>query len=77
MIVPLGVVVCLLVWKSAASLLARWRWAPTLLAAGFIVLFAVSNAASARVLEKAGLTFGRMVTLPGEETELKLFEINV
>ena len=35
------------------------------------------NASSIRVLEKAGFTFGRMVTLPGEETELKLFEINV
>jgi len=35
------------------------------------------NASSIRVLEKAGFTFRRMVTLPGEETELKLFEINV
>jgi RimJ/RimL family protein N-acetyltransferase len=35
------------------------------------------NTASIRVLEKAGLKFERMVKLPGEETELKLFEINV
>ena len=35
------------------------------------------NDGSIRVLKKAGFTFGRMVTLPGGETELKLFEINV
>lgn len=35
------------------------------------------NTGSIRVLEKAGLKFERMVTLPGEEAELKLFATNV
>ena len=35
------------------------------------------NIGSIRVLEKAGLKFERMVKLPGEDMELKLFAINV
>jgi RimJ/RimL family protein N-acetyltransferase len=35
------------------------------------------NAGSIRVLEKVGLKFVRFVTLPGEETELKLFATEV
>ncbi len=35
------------------------------------------NASSIRVLEKAGFTFGRMIQLAGDESELKLFGINV
>jgi len=50
MIVPLGVVVSLVTWRSVQPLLARMRWGPTLLAAGFYAVFAVSNAASAYVL---------------------------
>jgi RimJ/RimL family protein N-acetyltransferase len=35
------------------------------------------NTGSIRVLEKAGLKFERMVKLPGDEAELKLFAITV
>jgi RimJ/RimL family protein N-acetyltransferase len=35
------------------------------------------NASSIRVLERVGLKFERMVKLPGEKTELKLFATNV
>ncbi|CAG0970813.1 diamine N-acetyltransferase [Anaerolineales bacterium] len=35
------------------------------------------NTGSIRVLEKAGLKFERMVTLPGEEADLKLFAMDV
>jgi RimJ/RimL family protein N-acetyltransferase len=38
---------------------------------------APDNAGSIRVLEKAGLKFERMVKLPGDEAELKLFAITV
>jgi hypothetical protein len=54
MVVPLGVLVSLVVWKSLHPWLAAQaggqRWRPRLLAAGFLVLFAASNLASARVL---------------------------
>jgi hypothetical protein len=50
MVVPLGVVGCLAAWRPLQSLLRRWKWGSRLAAAGFFVLFAASNAASAHTL---------------------------
>jgi RimJ/RimL family protein N-acetyltransferase len=58
-------------FEAAAAVLAHGRQALGL--ARIVAITDPDNAASIQLLEKIGLTFERMVTLPGSDEALKLF----
>jgi RimJ/RimL family protein N-acetyltransferase len=61
-------------FEAAAAVLAHGRQVLGL--ARIVAITDPDNAASIQLLEKIGLTFERMVTMPGSDEALKLFAIS-